>query len=62
MPPFYTMPNFYEQESQWIEWEYSSYTDEQIDNVLENADNYLDGHVKRMRFEKIKRLEQNNDK
>ena len=45
----------YEQESMWIEWEYSSYTDEQIDNVLENATDYLDGHVRRMRFEKIKR-------
>ena len=45
----------YEQESMWIEWEYSSYTDEQIDNVLENATDYLDGHVRRMRFEKFKR-------
>lgn len=45
----------YEQETWWVEYEYSTYTDEQIDNVLENATDYLDSHVRRMRFEKIKR-------
>jgi hypothetical protein len=45
----------YKQESWWVEYEYSNYTEEQIDNILDNADNYLDGHVKRARFEKIKR-------
>jgi hypothetical protein len=45
----------YEQETWWVEYEYSNYTDEQIDNVLDNATDYLDGHVRRMRFEKIKR-------
>mgnify|MGYP005996640973 CR=1 FL=1 len=50
----------YEQESWWVECEYSSYTDEQIDNVLDNSEDFLDGHVKRMRFEKIKRQENDN--
>jgi len=51
----------YEQETWWVEYEYSSYTDEQIDNVLENATDYLDGHVRRMRLEKIKRQEANDN-
>lgn len=50
----------YEQESWWVEHEYSSYTDEQIDNVLDNATDFLDGHVRRMRFERIKRQENDN--
>lgn len=45
----------YEQESWWVEYEYSSYTEEQLDNILDNADKYLFGHVERVRLEKIKR-------
>lgn len=45
----------YEQESWWVEYEYSNYTEEQLDNILDNAESYLDGHVRRARFEKIKR-------
>lgn len=51
----------YEHESMWIEWEYSSYTEQELDNIISNADSYLDGHVKRARFEKIKRQEANDN-
>ena len=51
----------YEHESMWIEWEYSSYTEQQLDNIISNADSYLDGHVNRARFEKIKRQEANDN-
>ena len=44
-----------EQESWWVEYEYSNYTEEQIDNVLHNVNDYLDSHVKRMYVEKTKR-------
>ena len=54
----------YENESWWVEHEYSTYTDEEIDSQLERSGEYLDGHTKRLRFEKIKRLEAklNNNK
>ena len=47
----------YEQESWWVAYEYSNYTDTEIDTQLAQAETYLDGHVKRLRFEKLKRQE-----
>lgn len=50
-----------EQESWWVAWEYANYTDQEIDLQLSQAESYLDGHVKRLRYEKIKRLEANDN-
>lgn len=47
----------YEQETWWVAWEYANYTDTEIDAQLAHADCYLDGHIKRLRFEKLKRQE-----